>query len=217
MKRGHPDRPGFLSLQHGATLLDLRLAEIGGCRHPQQLQTPADCSCGVWAVAVQMSSCPFPEAVGAGVVVDRDYVDYVRCIVAMTLPRMVEVGELDWSGWEAPEDGEDVGVTPDGWVTKMCRNGEYVDEVWLQLAAKYLDRDLLLLPCFEKSSWDGTFRRIFGGRGVDAPASGPPIFLGQLEEEFFISPHYQVEFIKLYDFVFLLRHSRSPVQKVSTC
>ena len=144
-----------------------------------------------------MSSSSYPGAIGAGVDVDRNFVDTLRSTVAMTLLPKIACGDVDWTGWtwSLSKPGNPP-VSPQTWVTMMCRPGEYVDQVWLQLAALYLSRDILLLPCFEKNSWNGVFRRLYGGEGIETPALGPPVLLGLLEEEIFVSPHFQVMVIR---------------------
>ena len=51
----------------------------------------------MWALTVQMSSCRMPGSYGRGnPVIDVHYVDALRTAVVMTLPRVIEAGQLEW-------------------------------------------------------------------------------------------------------------------------
>ena len=164
----------FLTLQCAEPLIDLRLSELSLCRHPLQSDTPADGDCGVWAIAVQLVSVTFS--------LERSYIQEQRQQVVNTLPAVLEAGLFNWQGMVAIQ-------TPDAWMESMSQQGQFVDSVFLQLAALLHKRDIILFPCFPSGYRDGMWR-LFGDG--DLPGCGPPILLMLAEEEAFISPHYQV-------------------------
>ena len=163
----------YLTLQCAALLMDMRLLEVGCCRHPQQLDTPADGCCGVWATAVQVLSIP----------VTVDAKQRLREEVVDTLPVALERGVVNW-------DGQGGVQSPQAWMDNMRQKAVLVDQLWLQLAAAHFKRDFLLLPVFPER-WEGGVCRLFGCL-QDKPAPCPPVLLMIAEETQFLSPHYQV-------------------------
>ena len=74
---------------------------------------------------------------------------------------------------------------------------EWVDHLFLTLAAKLLKRDIVVIPCFPENGHAGSdFLRFFGGPRQgdqqDTPATAPPILLAVTEEMVFCSGHFQV-------------------------
>ena len=166
--------------------MDMRLLEVGCCRHPQQLDTPADGCCGVWATGVQLISS---LTVATKQRLREEVVD--------TLPVALERGVVNW-------DGQGCVQSPQAWMDHMRQKSVFVDHIWLQLAAAHFQRDFILLPVFP-DRWlsSGSVCRLFG-RLRDTPASGPPVLLMVAESLQFISPHYQV--LMDYHNVFILTH-----------
>ena len=146
---------GFLGLELGQRLLDYRLQETGFRRHPLQHVTPADGSCGYWGVAVQLVDAGSTSPGVPGLT--KHEVEDFRKDVVNSLPEALEDGWLDWSGWEEQ-------YTRGEWMANMHKTGTFADEVALQLFAKMFSRDIIILPTFPQSAWDGVCRRILGGR-----------------------------------------------------
>ena len=86
------------------------------------------------------------------------------------------------------------------WSDKMSQPMEWVDHIFLTLAAKLLKRDIIIVPCFpENCHYGGDFLRFLGGlregdlaSGQDTAAASPPILLATTEENVFCSGHFQV-------------------------
>ena len=82
------------------------------------------------------------------------------------------------------------------WSDKMSQPMEWVDHIFLTLAAKLLNRDIIIVPCFpENGHAGGDFLRFLGGLregDLDTPAASPPILLATTEENVFCSGHFQV-------------------------
>jgi hypothetical protein len=178
----------FLSLQQGRYLLDLHLAELGFVRHPEQLDTPGDGSCAIWAALVQLAEHREGRALpdrwahlGRGMPVTPQAIDNWRRSIVGQLPGAIRSKHLEWP-WPHPYQE---------WMEQMRKPGFYVDQVFLSLLGLYCKRDIVLVPCFPQSGWGSSFRRILGGPGQTA-APGIPILMGYHEDEYFVSCHFQV-------------------------
>ena len=163
----------YLTLDCADVLMDLRMSELGFCRHPLQVETPADGCFGVWAVAAQLYNTGVTE----------EMKQKLREEVVNTLPHALEQGLVDWQGLGSLQ-------SPQDWMQRMSQKAVFVDAVWLQLAAALFQRDFVLVPVFPER-WPGGIWRLFGRPG-DTPAPGAPVLLMIAEDTQFMSPHYQV-------------------------
>ena len=175
----------FLPLLCAKPLIDLRMEELGLCRHPLQPDTPADGNCTVWSAAVQL--------VPTSTTLDLAFIQTFREEVVQLLPEVLETELLSWVCLAPAPD-----MTPEQWMAKMVRPGEYADLVWLQLLAIRHDSDVMVFPCFPEPGWEGGFHRLLGGSTkpegseVRSAGRGRPVLLVLTEEEYFLSGHFQV-------------------------
>lgn len=78
----------------------------------------------------------------------------------------------------------------DAWCSKMMKNGEFVDNIFIQIFAEMIQSDVIIIPVHGESAANGLCTVVKGG-GNDTPGSNCPIFLGFFEETKFAVPHYQ--------------------------
>ena len=77
-------------------------------------------------------------------------------------------------------------------MSKMCKNGEFADQVFLLMAAALLGHDILLLHVHEDTCANGMYTWLPGGPYGEKRSSGTmPIFLAFYEESKFPTGHYQ--------------------------
>ena len=90
-------------------------------------------------------------------------------------------GRLDWPY----EDNE----TPEDWIEKMKRSGEFGDHIFLQLTANVLNRDIIIIPTFR----DPAHIQASGFTIITSAHKNnqDPLFLLQFSDARFESPHYQ--------------------------
>ena len=79
--------------------------------------------------------------------------------------------------------------TLEEWVEKMKAEGEFGDEIFLQLAANILNRDIIIIPVFR----DEAHIQALGFTVIKSATSNnhEPLFLLSYTESRFTSPHYQ--------------------------
>ena len=99
-------------------------------------------------------------------------------LVVNEMRRLYRSGKLDVNMF----DNKD----PEAYFSLMSRMGEYVDNLFLQVAASFFSRDIIVLPIREESS----IIVLRGGEfGTDMPGTKMPIFMGFFEEGH--GSHYQ--------------------------
>ena len=181
---------GLIPLDLGEGLMDRRLAELGWRRHPLQLHTPKDGSCGFWGVAAHISDSKQIGAEDKGVELTKEYINSLRKKLVKWLPTALATGAIEWEGQQE---------SPEQWMERMEKPNEWMDELMISVVAHYFCRDVVLVTIFpEAAHHGGIFCRYMGGsrtpgsRDCSSPAKGAPILLAWLDEGHFTSPHFQV-------------------------
>ena len=64
-------------------------------------------------------------------------------------------------------------VNVQGWIENMRQNGHWCDHAFLQLAANYLKRNLVILPIYPKDGYNGTDRIIIE---CTSTTTGEPLY-----------------------------------------
>ena len=79
--------------------------------------------------------------------------------------------------------------TPEDWVAKMKMNSEYGDQIFLQLTANVLNRDIIIIPVFR----DQAHIQASGFSIINSASTNHqvPLFLLQFSDARFSDPHYQ--------------------------
>ena len=121
---------------------DDRMTFLGFKRSPTQPNTIGDGACGVRALCDQLSSSCTDPMFGP-----EDH-EFARRYTAMKARQMVRGHVIDQAVFE-PNVNE--------WCTRMSKNHEFIDNIFLLLFARLLDRDIVVIPVNKKSAAGNDF------------------------------------------------------------
>ena len=157
-------------------LQDLRLKELKFKLSPTQIQTPADGNCMMWALFEQLKYSSNLKTFAS------DQEDFRRKIVTIGFDLFIATERLEWQ--YDPEIG-----LPEEWKSSMLENGNFGDEIFLQLTCNVLNRDIVIIPAFKDQAHVSALG--FTIKKSSTPNNKEPLFLFAFTESRFSSPHYQ--------------------------
>ena len=87
----------------------------------------------------------------------------------------------------------DVLGSPENYLKKMSTHGEYVDQLFIQMAATVLGQDICLLHVHQDTCYNGMYTLHPGGSfgSGERSVEESPIFVAYYEETRFSAGHYQ--------------------------
>ena len=157
-------------------LQDLRLKELKFKLSPTQIQTPADGNCMMWALFDQLKYTSNLKTFAS------DQEDFRRKIVTIGFDLFIATERLEWQ--YDPEIG-----LPEEWKSTMLENGNFGDEIFLQLTCNVLNRDIVIIPAFKDQAHVSALG--FTITKSSTPNNKEPLFFFAFTESRFSSPHYQ--------------------------
>ena len=130
---------------------DTRMKSLGFKRSPSQPNTVGDGACGIRALCDQLSLCCDDPMFGP-----EEHV-LARCSTAIQAKYMVKRQELD-TGFFEPNVAD--------WCTRMSKNNEFIDNIFLLIFSQVQERDIVVIPVHKGSAagsdGNGDFRWIKG-------------------------------------------------------
>ena len=169
----------LLHLSEGMFLQDLRLKELKFKLSPTQIQTPADGNCMMWALFDQLKYTSNLKTFAS------DQEDFRRKIVTIGFDLFIDTERLEWQ--YDPEIG-----LPEEWKSTMLENGNFGDEIFLQLTCNVLNRDIVIIPAFKDQAHVSALG--FTITKSSTPNNKEPLFLLSLNPDF--PPHNTSQFVQ---------------------
>ena len=178
-----------LTLAEGLELVQARLAELGLIISPSQPETPAVGNCFVEALWDQLN-----QLENEALLNHYESPSELRTKIVCNLQYYLDIGRMLWivdDNLDVNGDGN-IGRTPQQWVDYMSQDGVFCDNIFVQLAAIVLNRDIVTVPVFPESAAINRMFSVYKSAGDDGPFSKfPPLYVLYFESWRFISAHYQ--------------------------
>lgn len=174
-------RPQLSHRYNSMTLLEMMphakiaLQKCGFKLSPTQTKTPGDGNCLAWALSDQLNNYDLAYSRPPLLMHPKR----LRELVVSSLPKMIQNGKVQWIP-DDPDSVESIG-SPQEWMKKMSKEGQFLDEIFIMLASMCFRRCILVLNCIGQTILE---------YGEDEYLN-EPLYLLYFEEMYCFSPHYQ--------------------------